>query len=54
MLEGKVIYTKENNETIIYHFQDMLDNETIEEYMVRNNHKFKKIIDCYISEFKRK
>lgn len=52
MLEGIVTYTKETNETIKYHFHDMLDNETIEEYMARNNFKFKKIVDCYTQKIK--
>ena len=54
MYKGIVTYTKENDETIQYHFHDMLDNETIEEYMIRNNLKFKKIVDCYISEIEKK
>ena len=54
MYKGIVTYTKENDETIQYHFHDMLDNETIEEYMIRNNLKFKKIVDCYIPESEKK
>lgn len=54
MYKGIVTYTKENDETIQYHFHDMLDNETIEEYMIRNNLKFKKIVDCYILEIEKK
>lgn len=54
MYKGIVTYTKENDETIQYHFHDMLDNETIEEYMIRNSLKFKKIVDCYIPEIEKK
>lgn len=49
MLEGIVTYMRENGETIKYHFHGMLEDETIEEYMIRNNIKFRKIIDCSIS-----
>lgn len=50
MFEGIVTYVKENDETIQYHFHDMLDNETVEEYMIRNNLRYKRIIECYKKE----
>ena len=37
-------------ETVKYHFYGMLENETIEQYMFRNNIKFVKILDCNISK----
>lgn len=54
MYKGIVTYTKENDETIQYHFHDMLDNETIEEYMIRNNLKFKKLLIVIYQRLKRK
>lgn len=36
------LYIKENSETIKFHFHEMLGDEIIEKYMIRNNIKFKK------------
>ncbi len=47
MFEGYVIYVNEYDMTKKLYFHDILENETIEEYLIRSGWKFKSIIDLY-------
>ncbi len=47
MFEGYVIYVNENDITEKLYFHDMLEDESIEEYLTRNGCKFNSIVDLY-------